>query len=418
MRLVTRRDFLRASGAGLAGAALLGVAGCGGGGGGGQGGGGLRIGALYPFSGSLALLGEESFRGAEIARRQRNQDGGVAGSQVEYVRVDVPDPNVARSEAERLLSQERLQVLIGTYSSALAMTASEVAARRGATYFELGAITDPFTERGYDTVYRTNPPAREFAISQIRFIEEWLAPELGKDISEVRLALAHEDSDYGTSVAENVREEAKPAGLNVVTVQPYDAEASDLTPVVLRLKNSNPDIVIAVSYAQDAVLLSRQAKQQNLDAALFGTGGGHSLQSFIDAVGDMGDGVFNVDFTQYEVNDEFTPGLKEFVDAYKEAYDENPRSGHSLNNFFGANALFDILEETEGDLAADRIREAAGSYTVEQGTTATGYGVEFDENNQNVRSEPFVTQWRDGKLLTVFPEEAAVAEPKLITAGG
>lgn len=416
MKSVTRRDFLRTSGAGLAGAAILGVVGCGGGGG--QGGGAIRIGALYPFSGSLALLGEESFRGAELARRQRNQDGGVAGSQIEYVRADVPDPNVARSEAERLLSREGLQVLIGTYSSALAMTASEVAARRGATYFELGAITDPFTERGYDTVYRTNPPAREFATSQIRFIREWLAPELGKEPSAVRLAIAHEDSDYGTSVAEDVREEAGPVGVTIASVQPYDAEASDLTPVILRLKNSNPDVVIAVSYAQDAILLSRQAKQQDLDAPLFGTGGGHSLQSFIEAVGEAGNGVFNVDFTQYEVNSEFTPGLNDFVNSYKDAYNEDPRSGHSLNNFFGTNVLFDILEQTEGDLAAESVGQAASSYTVEEGTTATGYGVEFDNNNQNVRCEPFITQWRDGTLVTVFPEEAAVTEPKLIMPAG
>ena len=415
MKSVTRKDFLRASGVGLAGAAFLGAVGCGGGG---QGGGALRIGALYPSSGSLALLGEESFRGAELARRQRNQDGGVAGSQIEYVRADVPDPNVARSEAERLLSRERLQVLIGTYSSALAMTASEVAARRGATYFELGAITDPFTERGYETVYRTNPPAREFAASQIRFIKEWLAPELGKEPSALSIAIAHEDSDYGTSVSENVRNESGPAGLNIASVQPYDAEASDLTPVILRLKKANPDVVIAVSYAQDAVLLSRQAKQQDLGAPLFGTGGGHSLQSFIEAVGEAGEGVFNVDFTQYEVNSEFTPGLKDFVSAYRDAYDEEPRSGHSLNNFFGANVLFDLLEETDGELAAEGIGEAASSYTVKEGTTATGYGVGFDKNNQNVRSEPFVTQWRDGTLVTVFPEEAAVTEPKLVTPAG
>jgi branched-chain amino acid transport system substrate-binding protein len=298
------------------------------------------------------------------------------------------------------------------------MTASEVAARRGATYFELGAITDPFTERGYDTVYRTNPPAREFATSQIRFIREWLAPELGKEPSAVRLAIAHEDSDYGTSVAEDVREEAGPVGVTIASVQPYDAEASDLTPVILRLKNSNPDVVIAVSYAQDAILLSRQAKQQDLDAPLFGTGGGHSLQSFIEAVGEAGNGVFNVDFTQYEVNSEFTPGLNDFVNSYKDAYNEDPRSGHSLNNFFGTNVLFDILEQTEGDLAAESVGQAASSYTVEEGTTATGYGVEFDNNNQNVRCEPFITQWRDGTLVTVFPEEAAVTEPKLIMPAG
>jgi branched-chain amino acid transport system substrate-binding protein len=417
MRAVTRREFLKASGAGLAGAALLGVVGCGGEQGG-TGGGPLRIGALYPVSGSLALLGEESFRGAEIARRQRNEDGGVAGSQIEYVRADVPDPNVARSEAERLVSRERLQLLIGTYSSALAMTSSEVAARRGVSYFELGAITDEFTERGYETVYRTNPPAQEFAASQIRFIEEWLAPQLGKDPSEFRLAIAHEDSDYGTSVAQDIRNEADPVGISIVSVQPYDAEASDLTPVVLRVKNSNPDTVIAVSYAQDSILLSRQAQQQELGAPIFGTGGGHSLKSFIETVGEAGDGVFNVDFTQYEVNKEFTPGLERFVDSYKQAYNSDPRSGHSLANFFGANVVFDILEKAEGSLDPDRVGEAVKAYTVEQGTTATGWGVEFDENGQNTRAQPFVMQWRNGELVTVYPKEAAVMEPKLIGFGG
>jgi branched-chain amino acid transport system substrate-binding protein len=417
MRAVTRREFLRASGAGLAGAALLGVVGCGGEQGG-TGGGPLRIGALYPVSGSLALLGEESFRGAEIARRQRNEDGGVAGSQIEYVRADVPDPNAARSEAERLVSRERLQLLIGTYSSALAMTSSEVAARRGASYFELGAITDAFTDRGYETVYRTNPPAKEFAASQVRFIEEWLAPQLGKNPSEFRLAIAHEDSDYGTSVAEDIRNEADPVGINIVSVQPYDAEASDLTPVVLRVKNSNPDTVIAVSYAQDSILLSRQAQQQELGAPIFGTGGGHSLKSFIETVGEAGDGVFNVDFTQYEVNKEFTPGLERFVDSYKQAYNSDPRSGHSLANFFGANVVFDILENAEGSLEPDRVGEAVKAYTVEQGTTTTGWGVEFDENGQNTRAQPFVMQWRDGELVTVYPKEAAVMEPELIGFGG
>lgn len=415
-RRPSRREFLRISGAGLAGLSLLGFAGCGETGGGG-GSGPIRIGALYPTSGSLALLGEESLRGAELARRQRNDDGGVAEREVEFVRVDVPDPNTARSEAERLVSREGLQMLIGTYSSALAMTASEVAARRGVGYFELGAVTDEFTERGYDTVYRTNPPAQMFAASQIGFIQDWLASELDKEPSEVRLAIAHEDSDYGTSVAENIRSEAEPAGIEIVSNQPYNANTNDLSPVILRLRNANPDIVIAVSYAQDAVLLSRQASQLNLGALLMGTGGGHSLQSFIDGVGELGNGAFNVDFTQYRVNRDFTPGLDQLEEAYKEAFDEDPRSGHSIANFMGANTLFEILSNTDGNLEAEAVGEAAGDYQVEPGSTATGWGVEFNENNQNTRAEPFVTQWQDGELVTVFPEDAAVAEPELIRAG-
>ena len=125
----------------------------------------LRIGALYPISGSLALLGEESWRGAEIARQFRNQKGGVAGRQVEFVRADVPDVNAAKSEAERLISRESMKFLIGTYSSSLSLGASEVAARAGVTYFELGGISDQITERGYKTIFRTCPRAQLFSKS-------------------------------------------------------------------------------------------------------------------------------------------------------------------------------------------------------------------------------------------------------------
>lgn len=416
-RSLTRRDFLKVSGAGLAGVALLGATGCGGGQGGGDGEGPIRIAALYPTSGSLALLGEESRRGAEIARRQRNQDGGVAGREIEYVNADVPDVNAARQEAERLSSREGLQLFIGTYSSALSMTTTEVVARGGGTYFELGAITDPLTERGYESVFRVNPKASDFSEAQIGFVKDWLAPELGKDASQVRLAVAHEDSDYGTSVAENLNSAAKEENITIASVQPYNAESSDLTPVVLRVKNSNPDIVVAVSYAQDAILLSRAASQQGLEAVLMGTGGGHSLSGFEEALGDKANGVFNVDFTQYNINTEFTPGLEQFVAAYKEQFDEDPRSGHSLANFMGANTVFEILGETDGSLDPSQVQEAARGYTVEQGTTATGWGVKFDDKNQNTEAQPYVLQWRDGELVTVFPEEPAVMQPELTTAG-
>lgn len=374
----------------------------------------IRLGALYPRSGSLALLGEESWRGAEIARQLRNQNGGILGREIMFVNADVPNVNAARADAERLISQERLQLLFGTYSSALSMAATEVAARRGVTFFELGAISDPITGRGYQTVFRTNPQALLFARTQMRFIVEWLAGQLGKAPSEIRLAIAHEDSDYGTSVADNMRREAQAAGLAIVSEQPYNASSADLSSVILQLRSANPDVIVAVSYAQDAILFWRQANELGLRVPLIGTGGGHSLASFYEALGPLADGVFNVDFTQYEVNTAFTPGLEEFVRLYESTFGESPRSGHSLANFMGANVVFDIIERAGGSLAPADIRRAAMEYEREPGTTATGWGVKFDENGQNVRAEALVTQWRDGKLVTIWPEDAAVMEPLLL----
>lgn len=373
----------------------------------------LKIGALYPRSGSLALLGEESWRGAEIARVERNKQGGIAGQEIVFVNGDTSDVSAARSEAERVIEQEKVPIILGTYSSSRSMAATEVAARKGIPYFELGAIANAITERGYKTVWRTNPTAADFSKSQVTFITDWFAPKIGKKPSEIRVSIAHEDSDYGTSVAASFSKLAKEKGIQVVSVDPYSATSNDLSPVIFRLKQANPDIVIAVSYAQDAILLSRQAHELGFNKPLFGTGGGHSLKSFQEALGKQAEGVLDVDFTQYEVNRSFTPGMDKFLKEYQEMFKESPKSGHSLANYMGTKVLFDILEATGGSTDVKKIQEAAAKMDIPLGSTATGWGVKFNENGQNMRANPFIMQWRDGKLVTVWPKDAAVMEPVL-----
>ena len=373
----------------------------------------LQIGALYPRSGSLALLGEESWRGAEIARLEINKKGGLGGDTVVFVNADGQEVASARAEAERLIEQSKVGLILGSYASSRSMAATEVAARKNAVYFELGAIANSITERGYQTVYRTCATAFNFSKSQSKFIAEWLAPQLKKKPSEVKVSIAHEDSDYGTSVADSFKSAAKEYGIQVVSVEPYAANTSDLSPVIFRLKKAAPDIIIAVSYAQDAILLSRQAAELKLGIPLFGTGGGHSLKSFQEALGDKVEGVLNVDFTQYEVSSAFTPGLKEFVALYQETFKEGPKSGHSLANYMGTKVLFDILAKTKGSMEADAFRKAALALDVPEGATSTGWGVKFGENGQNQRANPFIMQWRSGKLVTVWPKAAALMEPVL-----
>ena len=371
----------------------------------------LQIGALYPRSGSLALLGEESWRGAEIARLERNKQGGIAGRQIQFIEGDCHDVAAARSEAERLIEQKKVGLIIGSYSSSRSMAATEVAARKNIPYFELGAIANAITGRGYQTVWRTNGTARDFSRSQVDFITDWLADQLGKPPEEVRVSIAHEDSDYGTSVAASFKELATEAGIQLISVEPYASTSSDLSSVVFRLRQADPDIVIAVSYAQDAILLSRQAHELELNKPFFGTGGGHSLKSFQEALGSKTDGILNVDFTQYEVNRDFTPGLEEFLALYRETFKEEPKSGHSLANYMGAKVVFDILEKTDGNPEPDKIREVAMALDISDGATATGWGVKFDDKGQNARAKPLITQWRDGKLVTVWPEQAALMPP-------
>lgn len=374
----------------------------------------VKFGALYPFSGQLALLGEESARGLELAVDQINSEGGVQGEQVTLVKGDAVDNNQAIGEARRLIAREGVKAIFGTYSSSRSIAASQVAELSGIPYFELGAVAEKVTSRDLGYLYRTNPTAKDMARTIIDMIEQSVAPGLDKEPSELRIGIIHEDSSYGSSVAEFENKYAEEAGLNVVAEQAYPASTVDMSSIVLRLKQENVDVVLQTSYQNDSVLFLRQADEENYDPkAIIGGGGGYSMEPTAEAVGeDVIEGVLDADFTQYNVNPEFAPGVQEFVEDYKAKYDSAPRSGHSLNNYAGAMALLHAIDDADG-FGPDEIRDAVDAIDIPMGETAAGYGVKFGENNQNTRAKMMGMQWQDGELVTVFPEEAAVSELKL-----
>ncbi|WP_042346965.1 ABC transporter substrate-binding protein [Bacillus massiliigorillae] len=372
----------------------------------------LKIGALYPLSGDLALLGEESYRGVELAVEEFNKNGGVEGKKVKLVKADATDADAGQAEANRLVNQEKIKAIVGSYSSSIAFAASEVTERNGVLYWELGAVSDSITDRKYQYVLRTNPPASYFSKVNIDFIKEVAAVKLGKKLNDVKVAITHEDSAYGTTIAEEAKKLAKKEGINIVTTQGYSSGSNDLSSVVLNLKKAQPDVLIAVSYLNDAILLARQSEELGFKVPVFiGNGGGHTMTDFKDAVGDLANGVFDVDFPQYKINREYTPGMDHFLELYKDKYGKDPRSGHSLSNYMGMKVVLDVLSEV-GEVDPDKLKEAALKYSAEAGSTPTGWGVEYDsKNGQNKKGQPYMHQWIKGELVTVWPENVSVEEP-------
>lgn len=371
----------------------------------------VKVGALYPLSGGLALLGEESYRGLQIAVDEINSSGGVQGEQVVLSVGDAVDNNQAIGEARRLISQENVKAIFGTFSSGRAIAASQVAQLSKVPYFELGAVADDITERDLAYVFRTNPYAYNFADTSISMLVESISPQLGVEPSELRVGIIHEDSNYGSSVAKHQRGLAREHGLNVVVDEHYPASTVDMSSVILTLDNEEVDVVLQTAYQDDSILFLRQANEKGYKPkVIIGAGGGYSMKPTADAVGhDVIDGVYDVDFTQFAVNPEFSPGVEEFIGAYKEKFGEMPRSGHSLINYAGGLEVLKAFNNS-GDLSAEEIREAVLAIDVPVGNTAAGIGVKFGDKNQNERAIMMGMQWQDGELVTVYPEEASVAD--------
>lgn len=371
----------------------------------------LKLGALYPFSGGLALLGDESFRGVQLAVDERNAAGGVNGNKIVLVKADAVDANQAVGEARRLTSVENVTAVFGSYASGVSAAATQVTELAGVPYFELGAVADTITSRGMKYVFRSNSTAKNFAERSIEAVVKVVAPQLKADPKSLKIAIIFEDGSYGTLVSSFQKDEAKRLGLNVVESQSYSAKSVDLSSLVLRLKGAGADVVLQTSYQNDTALFFKQAANAGYKPkAMIGAGGGYSLTDTAKQLGTAIDGAYDVDFPQDTMAENGAPGLRAFSAAYLKQFGTSPRSGHSLVNYVGAKAFLDVLANARST-DKDKIREAVLGYKKASGSSAAGWGFDFGENGQNKLATTNLMQWQKGKLETVYPEGVATAKP-------
>lgn len=369
----------------------------------------LRLGALFPFSGGLGLLGDESFRGLELAAEERNAAGGLLGRPIRLVKGDATGQDQAIAELRRLATVEKVAAGFGTFASHLGFAASQVAELQGLPYFELGAIADPITERGFRNLYRLCPRASDFARESVAAIPELLAGAWSTPADVLRVAILHEDGLYGQTVSGLQESQLRARGLTQVERLGYSARSVELSPVLQRLRAVGADVVLHTGYQNDIVLFYRGMKEAGWRPRMvIGAGAGYSLTDTARSVGPDFEGTLDVDFTQFAVNESVAPGLPAFVELYKKRYGSDPRSGHSLANYVGARLVLEALQRA-GAMDREKLRAALLATDVAEGTTATGWGARFDEKGQNLRARPFLAQWQGGRLVTVGPAEAAVA---------
>jgi branched-chain amino acid transport system substrate-binding protein len=370
----------------------------------------IKVGAVYPFSGGLALLGQESFRGLEIAVNEVNAAGGINGEKIQIVKADAVDPNQAVSETKRLVS-DGVVAIFGSYASGISYAATPVAELAGIPYFELGAVAHKITQRNYKYLFRSNPNTGKYGFAVVDALHDVIAPGMGMSAKDIVIGIIHEDGPYGTDVAATEQQRAKELGYKVAETLPYSAKTVDLSSLILRLKGAKVNVVLQTAYQNDAILYFNQAKSAGFTPkVVIGAGGGYSLADTAKAVGPGINGTFDLDFPQASINPEGAPGLTKFLDAYKAAYKSEPQSGHSLANYVGGKAFLEIMANAKST-DKDKIRAAVLAYKKKPGTTANGWGFDFGEDGQNKASDFYIMQWQDGKLVTISPPNIALGKP-------
>ena len=375
----------------------------------------IRIGVTNPLSGSIAVTGTDDQTGILLAIDMFNERGGVNGRMIEPVTADIPDASTAQTEINRLIQQENLSVITGCYGSSIVEVVASVCDRNNVFYWENVSVLDRLTEQGYKSVFRVH-------ISGSKYGEEAaaLAVEMGEKMGipkeELKLGVLSENGDFGQSISVGINRYCEENGVQLVMDELYDATTNDATPLVLMMKDADPDVVVATSYINDGIEITRKMKALNYTPPCFlGLGSGYGAAAYPEALGADAETMMDLDPTNAPVLENLDPEMAALVEEFAERFEAELGYAPTTVGYLAWQAtwvlLNNVIAEVDGNVEdVDGLIEAAKAIDIPVGTLPTGYGVKFDEKGQNERCVIAIMQWRDGQLVTVYPDNLAQEE--------
>ena len=394
----------------------------------------LKIGVVFDYTGPLAGGGSDLHAlGAKIMIDYFAKKGGVEGYQIEAVYADAQSkPEVAINEATRLIEQEKVDMLLGFYSSAQCVPAAARVEQLHKFMWITTCISSAVLEnRNLKYVFRVQPSGRQFGLMSTDFVAQNAQAKLGKDPKGLRVAIIHEDGAYGVDVSKGNEEGAKKAGFNVVLKEGYSATAPDLAPLVTKLKRARPEVIFHTGYNPDISLFLRQARELGLRFnALIGHGAGYGVYDKLkEALGKDVNYFYNVDpISIWLANDkalkpELLPLIKMVGEEYEKARPGTTvRSAHvgmaASNTYVLMTEVLPRAIKKYGGIDADSLRKAALEVNLPEGGTMLGFGVKFAGEGspmagQNERAFPVIVQYVDDKPYVVWPKSLQLREPVL-----
>ena len=377
-----------------------------------------KIGVPLPLSGNAASAGNAAKAALELGAEIVNGDhpelaplplaGGaglpaLGGAKIELVFADHQgNPSVGQSQTLRLITQDQVVALTGSYQSSVTLTASAVAERYGIPFVNGESVAANLTERGFKTFFRVTPLASDFARNYMSFFAD-----LGKAGHPVKtLGVVYENTEYGTSVSDTVRTYAKEAGFAIVADIAYNANSTDVSSQVLQLKDKKPDAVIFISYTADAILYVKTMKALDyMPTVMLADDAGFSDPSFVESSASLAQGLMNRSAWSIGKPGSVTAKLNDMYKA-KTGRDLDDTSARTLQGFL---VLADAINRA-GSTKPDAIIKALAATDLKPNQLMMGYkGVKFDAKGQNTLAATYLIQLVGNKYVAVWPKEDAEA---------
>jgi branched-chain amino acid transport system substrate-binding protein len=379
----------------------------------------IRIGFTYPLSGNSAQIGVDAQKAYETAAEIINNDydfdlplakgqglPGLGGAKVRLIFADhQSDPQKGRAEAERLITQENVCAIIGTYQSAVAVTVSQTCERYQIPFLSAENSSPSLHRRGLKYFFRPSPHDEMYSAAMFDFFDAM--KKQGTKIET--LALFHEDTIFGTDSGNAQAKLAAERGYKIVADIKYRANTPSLSAEVQQLKAANADVLMPSSYTTDSILLVKTMAELGYRAnAIVAQDAGFSDQALYDAVGDKVEG--SISRSTFSLDLATKRPMVGTINAMYKA-----KSGKDLNDLtsrevIGLLVLADAIDRAKSTDGA-KIRDALAATDIPgQRTIMPWKRIKFDEMGQNNDADPVLLQYVGGKFVTIFPQQAAIAE--------
>ena len=377
----------------------------------------ITIGGLYPLTGSAANSGKTMQYGIDFAIQRINESGALGDYTLNVVWGDTQgDAAVSVTEAERLITEENVDIIMGCYQSGVTLTAQAVGEQHGCPFITANATSDNLTAQGYEYFFRLAPTNMMFLRDMVQFCKTYSDDN---NLGLKTVAICVDNTEVGQETINYAEYWCEQEGLEIVGTVTHPSGASDLSSEVLQLKQLNADILIADQYVADAILLTNTMLEQDYKPGLMIVkANGYTEADYVASVGNKLNGIM--------MATEFIEGSRgqDISDAYKE-FSGEALNGHSAEAFTVvytiAEAVHNIAERGE-EVTRDTLQQELSQISIQEkfwdGTEIImPYDViEFCEAttvmdmeylHTNLAGCLTIAQYQDGVLYAVYPETAA-----------
>lgn len=356
----------------------------------------ISIGMSLALKGKYAEMGNMQKRGISLWQKHVNQKGGILGKKVALTVIDdESSPEKAREIYQRLIEQDRMDLVIGPYSSGITEAILPVTEKNRYPVLLSGASADHLWEKGYRYAFGMYTPASKYAVGFLQMMVRYQMEDL---------AIISADDAFSTALSQATRKWARRFRLNVVSFRIFEKGKKDLDDIVMAAKTAGAEALVVCGHLDESVDIRRTLKRIVWRPKAYFASVGPATKQFYHILKEDADLTFSSSQWEKEVGIKF-PGGKEFIEGFALDFEMVPT--YHAATAYAAGMILETALNKSGTLDREALRDVLAS--LDTMTVIGRYGV--DSKGKQKRHFPMIIQWQHNRKNVVWPDTLKVLDP-------